>query len=196
MESAYAARFTAPTRVVEVGDSPARGSATAPVTIVVWSDFQCPSCRRGVPILDKAFEANEAVVRLVHKFYPLKSHPRGEDAARAAIAAAAQGKYWEMERILFEHQSALEPRDLERYASLLELDLTRFRADLASARTTAWLERDRAAADALGLDGTPFIVVNGRSFDLRLFSLEDDLDAWIRLEVAMRGASTARDEAP
>jgi protein-disulfide isomerase len=57
---------------------------------------------------------------------------------------------------------------------------------MASARTTAWLERDRAIADALGLDGTPFIFVNGRPFDLRLFSLDEDLDAWIRLELATK----------
>jgi protein-disulfide isomerase len=192
IESAYAARFTAEARPIEVGDSPARGPIKAPVTIVVWSDFQCPSCRRGVPALDAAYEANPGAVRLVHKFYPLKVHPRAEDAARAAIAAADQGKYWELERSLFEHQAALEPQDIERYASDLGLDLARFRADLASARTTAWLARDRAAADALGLDGTPFIFVNGRPFDLRLFSLDEDLSAWIRLEIAMSAPPPAR----
>jgi protein-disulfide isomerase len=186
MESAYAARFTAPTKPIEVGDSPVRGPEDAPVTIVIWSDFQCPSCGRAVPAIDRVFDSSHGAVRLVHKFYPLKAHPRGEDAARAAIAAIVQGKYWPMEHLLFAHQSELEPSDLQGYASSIELDLPRFRADMASARTTAWLERDRAIADALGLDGTPFIFVNGRPFDLRLFSLDEDLDAWIRLELATK----------
>lgn len=172
---------------VDVADSPARGPANAVVTIIVFSDFECPHCKLTMPKLDRAFEKFSPRVRLVHKFYPLRQHFHAEAAARAAIAAHNQGKYWEMERTLFEHQSALTEVDLETYAQELGLDLKRFRADLQAERTSKILARDHEDGERAGLSGTPFILVNGREFDSAYFHVDPDLDAWIKMELELAG---------
>jgi protein-disulfide isomerase len=187
--SVYATRFGPNIKKVDVADSPAKGPADAPVTILVWSDFQCPHCRLALPMLDGIFEKFSPKVRLVHKFYPLHSHTTAEPAARAAIAAQNQGRYWEMERLLFAHQDAQQPKDLEDYGKQLQLDIKRFRVDQASDTTGKILARDRADADRSGLNGTPFILINGREFDLSFFHLESDLEAWVALEVELAGKS-------
>lgn len=177
-------------KAVNAADSPARGPADAPVQVVVWSDFECPACKRGMPLIDAAFDKHSPSVRLIHKVYPLKAHKRGEPAACAAIAAHVQGKYWPMEQLLFENQQHLEDADLLGYARKLGLDMKRFEADMASERATKIIERDRAEADRTGLQGTPFIVINGREFDLGLFSLQGELESWIATEIALRAAAT------
>lgn len=183
----YATRFGPNIKKVDIADSPAKGPADAPVTIMVWSDFQCPHCRIALPMLEAIFDKFSPKVRLVHKFYPLHSHNTAEPAARAAIAAQNQGHYWEMERLLFGHQDAQQPKDLEDYGKQLKLDIARFRADETSDATTKIITRDRADADRAGLTGTPFILINGREFDLSFFHLESDLEAWIALEVELAG---------
>jgi protein-disulfide isomerase len=142
-----------------------------------------------VPLVEETVDRHAPNVRLVHKFYPLKSHKRAEPAARAAFAAKAQGKYWEMERLLFENQQALEEQDLLSYARKIGLNVDRFVADMESAQAAQAIARDREAADQAGLKGTPFIMINGREFDLSLFSLSTDLDPWIATEVRFRGGS-------
>jgi protein-disulfide isomerase len=183
----YATRFGPNVKKVDIADSPSKGPVDAPVTIMVWSDFQCPHCRIALPMLEATFDKFSPKVRLVHKFYPLHSHNTAEPAARAAIAAQNQGHYWEMERLLFGHQDAQQPKDLEDYAKQLKLDIGRFRADETADATTKIITRDRADADRAGLTGTPFILINGREFDLSFFHLESDLEAWIALEVELAG---------
>ncbi|WP_434043557.1 MULTISPECIES: DsbA family protein [Sorangium] len=188
-QSAYGVRFGPNVKKIDLADSPSRGPEGAPVQIVVWSDFECPSCGRAVPILDEIVERHAPNVRLVHKVYPLRSHAHAEPAARAAIAAHAQGRYWQMERLLFENQQRLEEKDLLGYAQRIGLDMARFRADMAGEAAAKVIARDRAEADRAGLSGTPFIVVNGREFDLALFSLQGELDRWIETELAILGGS-------
>jgi protein-disulfide isomerase len=183
----YGVRFGPNVKQVDVADSPARGPADAPVTIMVWSDFECPHCRHTLPILEQIVEKHAGRVRLVHKFYPLRQHVRAAAAARAAIAAQNQGHYWEMERTLFDHQGEQEDSDIARYAKELKLDMARFTADMGAVRTTSILERDHADAERAGLSGTPFILVNGREFDSSYFHVEPDLDAWITLEIELAG---------
>src|SRR5262249_40175750 len=125
-EAAYAVRFGPNVKQIDPADSPSRGPLNAPITVVVWSDFECPHCKLAMPILDTIVEKFSPNVRLVHKFYPLHQHQRAEPAARAAIAAKNQGKYWEMEHTLFEHQSELNPADFDKYARDLKLDAARF----------------------------------------------------------------------
>lgn len=192
VQAAYDARFTSPVVDVPTEGSPSRGPATAPVTIVIWSDYQCPACRVTIPVIDKIVNENDGLVRLVHELYPLSSHLRAEPAARAAIAAARQNRYWEMEARLFASGAGLEDRDFETYATELGLDLARFRADMRSAATTEWLKRDHDRAEKLGLDGTPFIFINGRQFDMRVFRVDDDLAAWIDLELQLTQQPVAR----
>jgi 2-hydroxychromene-2-carboxylate isomerase len=184
----YGARFGPKVTKVDVGGSPARGPSDAPVTVLVWHDFGCPHCRMAMPVLERAFAKHSPRVRLAHKFYPLRQHPNSEAAARAAIAAQNQGRYWEMERALFDHQSEQAPPDLDRYAQGLRLDMNRFHADMAADATTKMLARDHEDAERAGLGGTPFILINGREFDTSYFKLDRDLDAWIALEIELGGA--------
>ncbi|MGK3999385.1 DsbA family protein [Sorangium sp. So ce1024] len=188
-QAAYGVRFGPNVKKIDLADSPSRGPEGAPVQIVVWSDFECPSCGRAVPILDEMVERHAPNVRLIHKVYPLRSHAHAEPAARAAIAAHAQGRYWQMERLLFENQRRLEEKDLLGYAQRIGLDMARFRADMAGEAAAKVIARDKAEAERAGLAGTPFIVINGREFDLGLFSLQGELDRWIKTELAILGAS-------
>jgi protein-disulfide isomerase len=184
----YAARFGPNVAQVAVADSPARGPANAPVTIMIWSDFECPHCRASLPLVEHVFDRYAPNVRLVHKFYPLRQHTHAEAAARAAIAAQNQGRYWEMEKTLFAHQEEQGDADLERYAQQLGLDMRRWKADLSADRTGKILERDHADAERAGLSGTPFILVNGRIFETGLFHVDPDLDAWVALELQLLAA--------
>ena len=188
--AAFRVRFGADVKKVDMTDSPARGPAAAPVTIVVWSDFECPACGFAVPYLESLQEKHPDDVRIVHKLYPLKSHPHSRAAARAAIAAQRQGKYWEMEKELFAHQKHLGDSDLAGYARGIGLDMARYARDIADPKAEEIIERDRAEAEKQGLSGTPFIVINGREFDLAFFRLDKDLEPWIVME-----AETQRKEA-
>ena len=181
----YGVRFGNAVKQVDAADSPARGPADAPVTIMVWSDFECPHCKHTLPIVERVFEKHSPQVRLVHKFYPLRQHLRAEPAARAAIAAQNQGRYWEMERKLFDHQDELTDADLAHYAEELKLDKARFNADLVAERTGKILERDHQDAERAGLSGTPFILINGREFDSAHFHADPDLDDWVSLEIEL-----------
>jgi protein-disulfide isomerase len=181
----YGERFGPNVKHVDVADSPTLGPADAPVTIMVWSDFECPHCRMALPVIERIVEAHQGQVRLVHKFYPLRQHTHAATSARAAVAAQNQGHYWEMERTLFEHQDEQSDADLDRYARELKLDLKRFHADMSAARTEKILARDHDDAERAGLTGTPFILINGREFDTAHFHVNLDLNAWVTLELEL-----------
>ncbi|MET0594693.1 MAG: thioredoxin domain-containing protein [Polyangiaceae bacterium] len=183
-EEAFFARFAADrVKPVDPNDSPSKGPATAPVTVVEWADFECPHCRHASPLLDKLVEQFPGKVRVVYKFYPLQNHVHGESAARAAVAAMKQGKFWEMHHALFEHQDALEPRDIEKYARELGLDMAKFKAEWESEATADRVSRDRKQGDALSLSGTPAIYINGREFELTKFDMNEDLADWVNVEL-------------
>lgn len=192
--AAFAVRFGPDVKKVDLADSPSKGPATAPVTIVAWSDFECPACGYAVPYLDALVEKFPEDVRLVHKLYPLRTHTHARAAARAALAATKQGKYWALEKILFRNQKKLEDTDLVEHAAAAGLDLKRFRKDFADEKAAdAIIERDKAEADKHGLTGTPFILINGRELDLGLFRLDRDLAAWVadEIEIKKKDAETA-----
>jgi protein-disulfide isomerase len=187
VEAMYKQRFDASgVRAIPVDGSPSRGPDAAPVTIVEFADFECPFCQRIAPELDDLWEKRQTNVRFVYKFMPLAMHPHSEIAARAAIAAQAQGKFWPMHHALFASGGHLEPADLEGYAKSVGLDLDRFRADMQSPATTARLDGDRKLADDLGVKGTPTIYVNGREFDVKA-----DLHEWVDGEIAQAKQSAA-----
>jgi thiol-disulfide isomerase/thioredoxin len=187
-EDAFFARFS-PDRIksIDAGDSPSKGPASAPVTIVEWADFECPHCRHAAPRLEKMVDAYPGKVRLVYKFYPLQAHIHGESAARAAVAAMRQGKFWQMHHALFDHQEAMEPRDIEKYAKEIEVDFAKWKADWESEATADRVSRDRKQGDAVTINGTPTVYINGREYDLTKFDMEDDLDDWIKLEIELAG---------
>jgi len=148
--------------VVPTTGAPARGPASASINVVLFSDYQCPFCARAEPVVRSLEQAHPGEVRVVFKNMPLPFHDRAWLAAKAALAAGEQGKYWEYHDALFAHQNALDRASLERYAADMGLDARRFARDLDDARLEARLEADVADADALGVKGTPTLFVNGR----------------------------------
>jgi protein-disulfide isomerase len=194
VETAYRVRFAEDEqKTVSPEDSPSKGSADAPVTIVEWADFECPFCAAAAPVLEKAIERYPGYVRLVFKNYPLASHEHAEEAARASVAASKQGKFWEMHHALFENQNqGLDREAIESLAVKIGLDRKQFIADLESEAVADAVMKDRKQAEKLGLRGTPMIYINGRQFELELFSLVEDLDDWLELEIEQRTGKSVK----
>jgi protein-disulfide isomerase len=148
-------------RELDLTDIHGRGPADAPVTIVEFSDFQCPFCGRAVPTIEEVFKSYPGKIRLAFKHFPLDFHPDAPLAHRAALSAGEQGKFWEMHDLLFANQRALRREDLLRHAATLALDLPRFTRDLEDARFDRVVGRDLAEGTRFGVDGTPTTFVNG-----------------------------------
>ncbi len=146
---------------VPVGDSPARGSANAAVTIVTFQDYQCPFCARLDATLTALEQAYPGKVRLVVKQLPLAFHKHAALAAEAALAAAAQGRFWRYHDRLMANQRSLEPADLEAHAAAVRLDVKTFREALRTGHYRAAVEADKALAERLGVQATPTSFVNG-----------------------------------
>jgi protein-disulfide isomerase len=142
-------------------DDPVKGNPRAPVTLVVFSDFQCPYCSRVEPTLRQVEQAYGDKVRIAWKHKPLPFHPNAMPAAEAAEAAREQGKFWQMHDKMFAAQQDLSPAAYERWAQELGLDLSRFKASIASGRNKPRIESDDGLATRLGITGTPTLVVNG-----------------------------------
>lgn len=148
---------------IPVGTSPVRGAVDAPVTIVVFTDFQCPFCARLEPRLLALEERYRGKVRVVFKNQPLPMHPNARLAARAALAAEEQGRFWEMHDALF--ASRTDPLDRAAVVELakgLRLSLGRFEATLDAESTDARVASDVVEAHRLGVTGTPTVFINGR----------------------------------
>jgi protein-disulfide isomerase len=142
-------------------DDPSRGETSAKVTVVEFSEFQCPFCSRAIPTVADLAKKHGKDVRVVWKHMPLSFHPNAMPAALAAEAAREQGKFWEMHDKLFAGQASLSEAAYEMYARELGLDLARFQATRAAPATRKRVEDDMAAAAAAGITGTPTFVVNG-----------------------------------
>jgi Na+/H+ antiporter NhaA len=139
-----------------------RGSEDAPVTVVEYGDFECPYCGQAEPVVRELL-ADFGDLRYVWRHLPLHDvHPAAQLAAEATEAAAAQGKFWEMHDLLFDHQDALRLRDLIRYAEMLDLDVERFRADVRRHLGAARVAEDLDSADLSGVAGTPTFFINGK----------------------------------
>jgi protein-disulfide isomerase len=149
-------------KVTVRADDAEKGPVLAPVTIVLFSDFQCPFCAKLGPALKQIEAAYPKEVRIVWKHLPLGFHPNALPAARAAEAARAQGKFWEMHDRLFAGQQALSDATYTAAAKDLGLDLERFRMDAASEATAKRISEDGALAAAAGANGTPTLFVNCR----------------------------------
>ena len=163
IEEHYRGRFSPSAKVdLDLEGAHVRGAPMAPITIVEFSDFQCPYCGAAHPELSRMLRELDGQVKLVFKHFPLSAHTRALYAARAAEAAAKQGKFWEMHDVLFEHQRELEDADLQRYAQMIGLDMDRFAADVAAPETEQRVLKDRKEGEAFKLEGTPSIFVNGR----------------------------------
>jgi Na+/H+ antiporter NhaA len=139
-----------------------RGPIDAPVTIVEYGDFECPYCGRAEPVVRELLR-EFGDVRYVWRHLPLSDvHPHAQLAAEAAEAAGAQGAFWEMHDLLFQHQDALRPADLVGYSEQLGLDVERFTHELREHAGAAQVAEDVDSADLSGVSGTPTFFVNGR----------------------------------
>jgi protein-disulfide isomerase len=154
----------APRTTVNVApDDPSQGKADAPVTVVEFSDFQCPFCQRVMPTLKEVRGKYGDKVRLVWKDFPLTQiHPQAFVAAQAGNCAREQGKFWEYHDTLFGNQSALQPDNLKKYAADLGLDAAKFNQCLDSSKYEARVQDALAVGGRLGIGSTPMVFVNGR----------------------------------
>jgi len=159
-----------PVQNISVDDDPSRGPATAPVTIVEFTDFQCPACAAMHPVLEEVLKTYGDKVRLVVRDFPLDRHENARKAAEAANAANAQGKFFEYIALLFKRQQALDVPSLKKYASELGLDRARFDAALDRGTYALEVQRDVEAGEMYGVNVTPTIFING--VQLRTLSAE------------------------
>jgi Na+/H+ antiporter NhaA len=148
---------------VDPGRDHVRGSDDAPVTLLEYGDFECPFCGRAEPVVREVVKEFGDDLRYVFRHLPLADvHPNAQLAAEAAEAAAAQGKFWEMHDLLFDHQDALRPMDLVGYAGRLGLDVDRFTDELRRRVYASRVAEDIDTADMSGVTGTPTFFLNGR----------------------------------
>lgn len=150
---------------IPVAGSPVLGPANAPVTIVEFSDFQCPYCILAVPQIQAILKAYPTQAKLIFKQFPLEIHSRAFLAASAAIAANDQGKFWPMHDAMFAHHDDLSRETFVKLAKDLGLDVARFEKDLDSDETKRAVEKDVEDGDKAGVQGTPTIFVNGQRYN-------------------------------
>jgi protein-disulfide isomerase len=152
----------APVLQISTDDQPSKGSPTAPVTLIEFTDFQCPSCGMAQPILERLTTEYGDRLRLVVRDFPLEQHEFARKAAEAAEAARAQGKYWEYASLLFTNQKELGVAKLKEYATQVGLDRAKFDAALDSGQFADKVQRDFQEGMLLGIGSTPTFYVNGR----------------------------------
>jgi protein-disulfide isomerase len=159
----------APVYQISTEDQPSRGEANAPVTLVEFTDYQCPSCAAWQPLLERALTEYAGRLRLVVRDFPLQQHENAYRAAVAAEAARAQGKYWEYAALLFTNQTALGVEQLKAYATQAGLDRAKFDAALDSGQLAQKVQLDVNDGNRLGVNATPTIFVNGRPLEDRSY---------------------------
>jgi protein-disulfide isomerase len=147
---------------VPIEGQPFKGGDAAKVTVIEFSDFQCPYCDRGKAILDDLSSMYGDAVKIVFMDFPLPIHPDAPKAHEAAACAGDQGKFWEMHDKLFENQRALKPEDLKKYAGELSLDQAKFDECLDTDAKKAGVDADLDVGKSVGVQGTPGFFVNGR----------------------------------
>lgn len=146
-----------------IGDSPVFGNPKAKIVLIEFSDFQCPFCAQAQTPLKEFMAKYKEEVKLVYKHLPIPNiHPQAIPASKSAIAAGKQGKFWEYHDALFAQQEQLSEELYLKIAQDLDLDIEKFKRDRAIALTT--IQRDLTLAQQLGINGTPFFIMNGEVF--------------------------------
>lgn len=146
---------------IEIGNSPVKGPKDAKVTIIEFSDYQCPYCKRGKDVMAAIAKAYPNDVKIAFKNLPLAFHQEAGSAAKAALAAGKQNKFWEMHDLLFDNQSQLGQTFYEKSAADLGLNVEKFKKDMISAEIEKQIEEDTQLAQKHGIGGTPGFFVNG-----------------------------------
>ena len=147
-----------------VASSPVRGPKDAKVTIVEFADFQCPFCAQAQPLVDQVLQKYPKDVNYVYKQFPLPAtmHPNALPAAKAALAAGKQGKYWEMHDLLFKNSRELGADKLEEYAKQLGLDVAKWKADMSAPDVQQQIDAEMKLGQTAAVSGTPSFFVGGK----------------------------------
>jgi len=163
-----------PTQNIGTNGSPSHGNTAAPVTVVEFGDFQCYACGQMHPIVEQALKAYGDQVRYVFRQYPLSMHRRARMASEAALAAHAQGRFWEYSTVLFKNQGALDVPSLKKYALEVGLDGPRFNKAIDERQFAAEVRRDMREGEIHGVDivGTPTYFINGKRLPVKSYNLE------------------------
>jgi protein-disulfide isomerase len=169
---------------LSIGESPVRGDAKAPVTLVEFSDFQCPYCAQAQGDLKALLDKYPGKLKLVFKHFPLSFHQQARPAALASLAAQDQGKFWQMHDVLFNNQKALDAAKLEEYARQAGLDVERFKKDMERNREAyeKQIQADMLLGQNADVRGTPSLYIAGkkvrqRSLDAMSAMVEEALKA-------------------
>jgi len=152
---------------IPLGSSYIRGNADAPVTIVEFSDFQCPYCAKLQTVIEEVLKTNPDNVKLVFKDFPLSFHQHAKNASIATRAAGEQGKYWEMHDMIFINYKKLSPEKFNEFAKTLNLDMEKFSADFKSGKYDKDIQADINLGKKLGVSGTPTLFINGKRMQNR-----------------------------
>jgi protein-disulfide isomerase len=163
---------------IPVDGSPVHGPSDARITLVEFSDFECPYCSAAVKQVDAVLAAYPKDVKLIYKQFPLSMHPHAQLAAQASLAAKDQGKFWEMYEVLFKNARRLSHDGILAWAQPLGLDMNQFKSDLDSAKYKAVIAKDLADGEAAGVYGTPAFYINGQQYngEVTLAALKPILD--------------------
>jgi len=156
-----APEFNLPRMAMDVGALAPKGAASASVTIVEFSDFQCPFCSRAAKTIDKVMEEYKGRVKLYFRHYPLNFHPNAKPAALAAHCANDQDKFWKFHDMLFANQQKLDRESFVSYAKELKLDVKKFEACFDGEQHKAAVEKDMQDGEGAGVSGTPAFFING-----------------------------------
>jgi protein-disulfide isomerase len=169
---------------IPVDGSPVRGPADARITLVEFSDFECPFCSAAEKQVDTVMAAYPKDIKLIYKQFPLSMHPHAQFAAEASLAAREQGKFWEMYDLLFKNYQRLSRENVMLWAKQLGLDVDKFKADIDSRKFKAAVEKDLADGEAAGVYGTPSFYINGKQYngDVTLAALKPILAAELKGE--------------
>lgn len=157
------------------------GNKKAEVTIVEFSDYQCPACGIAHPVVKQVLEKYQNKVRFIYRHFPLPQHEFARLAAQSAEAAGIQGKYWQMHDLLFTNQNNLTKEDLIKYAKQLKLDMTKFQKDLDSEEVKTRVQNDLLAGNKIGINQTPTFFINGEKYDQSITAknLEEQINKFL-----------------
>jgi len=159
--NSYTAIDISLTQKIDITGAPVQGKIDAPVTLIVFSDFECPWCGKLEPALKQLLDGNQDKLRIVFKHLPLPMHPNAEPAALAAIAAQKQDKFWQMHDALFQTTN-WTPGVIEETAQKVGLNMEKFKADLNNPETGMQLAKDKTDAQLADVVSTPSMFINGR----------------------------------
>jgi protein-disulfide isomerase len=146
-----------------------KGNKNAPITVVEFSDFQCPYCAKFSPTIDEVLKAYPNDVKFVYKDYPLSFHKQAKNAAKAARAAGEQGKFWEMHDLIFTKYSTVNEDMFKEFAGKLNLNMDKFVADFSGNKYDGLIQKDISLGRQAGVTGTPSLFMNGKRMQRRSF---------------------------